>query len=80
MSFESPKVRSERRKARRRTVITGLRGAVLAVSAMILCWNLTVGAGLVAAAVGAAFARPRAIGSDARRSAFPPACCSPPWL
>lgn len=53
MSIESPKQRTQRLEARRRAVVTTLRSTVLAVSAMVLCWHLTVGAGIMAAALGA---------------------------
>lgn len=56
----------ERIEGRRRTLVTALRGAVLALSAVVLCWPLTVPTGVVAAALGAALGT--VLGDRAARS------------
>lgn len=52
-SSKHTSTRHAAKKAHRRQVVSRLRAAVLALAAVILCWNLTVTTGIVAAAVGA---------------------------
>ncbi|MEM6796926.1 MAG: hypothetical protein AAF725_23330, partial [Acidobacteriota bacterium] len=51
---DSARADGRRREARRRGLVRGLRAGVLAISAVILCWPLTVLPGVLAAATGAA--------------------------
>ena len=50
-----PTSKHDTKTAQRRQVISRLRAGVLAMAAVILCWQLTVTTGIVAAALGAFF-------------------------